>query len=337
MFGLISPLTVYLKLFYDIVPRTAENFRYFCEQKSLRERYSYKGTKFRVIPNFICQGGDFSRLNPFGSKSKYGYFFEDENFTVKHDRRGIVSMANNGRNKNMCQFFIIADKIEWLDGKHVAFGIVKKGFDILDKMFELGQTNGIAKKPIQVVDCGEVLDEEGERRLKQYIIDDKILDEKIRREDEIRMREIRMKKEADERALIRIQQAKRDKEKEEREAKERAEREKKESKDGMASTEDSSVEKEATSVEKDDEESTSKEGTASTVKAEGTSTPKEREILTAKDGEASAGEKGETSTEAVPPPKEQLAQDITAEESETLTQSAELTDPTTKESEAPKE
>jgi len=151
-----------MELFADTCPKTAENFLQLCigTKNKAGKTLHYKGSSFhRVIPDFMCQGGDFTRGDGTGGESIYGSKFADETFegkAGKHFGPGTLSMANAGPNTNGSQFFICTAATPHLNGKHVVFGQVVKGYDVIKAIEAVGSGTGKTSSKVTISDCGKV-------------------------------------------------------------------------------------------------------------------------------------------------------------------------------------
>lgn len=148
---------VVMQLFDEEVPKTCKNFRYLCSKSLFKEdKPTYQGTSFhRIIKDFMIQGGDVTNGDGTGGYSIYGEKFEDENFNLQHNQPGLLSMANAGPDTNNSQFFITLKETPWLDNKHVVFGIVISGFDIIKRMEEIPtDDNDVPSQKVTITKSG---------------------------------------------------------------------------------------------------------------------------------------------------------------------------------------
>lgn len=150
---------IIIGLFGEVVPKTVANFMHLCQCDKRKNAngndFCYKNSKFhRIIPQFMIQGGDFTKRDGTGGESIYGNRFDDENFQLKHTNSGLLSMANFGRNSNGSQFFITTAPCSWLDGKYVVFGRILSGMSLVKRIEKYGDSRGNPKRSIMIVNCG---------------------------------------------------------------------------------------------------------------------------------------------------------------------------------------
>mgnify|MGYP001103465564 CR=1 FL=1 len=150
---------ILIGLFGDTVPKTVENFAALCTGEkgvgNSGKPLHFKGSAFhRIIPGFMAQGGDFTLGDGRGGESIYGEKFADENFKLKHTKPNLLSMANAGPNTNGSQFFLTFAATAWLDGRHVVFGEVIEGEDVLKKLEGIGSQSGKTSKKAVIADSG---------------------------------------------------------------------------------------------------------------------------------------------------------------------------------------
>mmetsp|Transcript_7087 Transcript_7087/g.15258 ORF Transcript_7087/g.15258 Transcript_7087/m.15258 type:complete len:303 (-) Transcript_7087:101-1009(-) len=170
---------IVFELYANVVPKTAENFRCLCTGEKGKgrsgKRLTFAGSIFhRIIPGFMCQGGDFTRGDGTGGESIYGEKFADENFKLKHSGKGILSMANSGPNTNGSQFFICTAVTSHLDRKHVVFGKVVSGYEFVEAMERCGSKGGNTSKKVAIQDCGEVTPDAPAKRARISSVADEV-------------------------------------------------------------------------------------------------------------------------------------------------------------------
>jgi len=155
--GVVAKGRMDFELYADVAPKTAENFRCLCTGEK-GSRLSFAKTLFhRIIPGFMAQGGDITNGDGTGGISIYGAHFKDESFERRHERPGVLSMANCGRDTNNSQFFVLFKSAPHLDRKHVVFGhLIGEEHQILKRIEACGSESGTVKGEVEIVDCGEI-------------------------------------------------------------------------------------------------------------------------------------------------------------------------------------
>lgn len=153
------------ELFADKVPKTAENFRALCTGERGSQLHFKESVFHRIIPGFMAQGGDITNQDGTGGRSIYGPTFRDEGFERRHERPGVLSMANRGKDTNNSQFFVLFKSAPHLDFKHVVFGhLIGEEGQILKKIEACGSETGSVKSEVMIVGCGEINDHTAPRR-----------------------------------------------------------------------------------------------------------------------------------------------------------------------------
>ena len=171
---------IIVKLYWDVAPMACGNFATLCLNGSLLPSQHLQGGKAKIKPppigecgkpltyrksvvhriekGFVVQAGDFVKSNGSGGESIYnGKKFKDERaaLALKHNKRGILSMGNSGKNSNSSQFyFTFGDSTPQCDGKHVIFGEIVSGFGVLAALEDVGSKDGTPTVPVTITDCG---------------------------------------------------------------------------------------------------------------------------------------------------------------------------------------